>query len=230
MVSKIVRHKNLPAKPTFAESIASAGLVEGRTKTGTISRVVESLGIFVRPDGSDYDAFVFKNSIGPRPINNPEAIGFAPGERVTIRVTQIDHEKQRIQGTLVDPNATLFTLRPEIKEQDRLPAIVDAVEPDRLFVQTLGGIRMFVPRTETGVVMSRTDDTVALEDHFSVGEPLEVIVLRVDKERGHAMASIRHALDDTQPVQTSQNYAAPLTATLSDIQVNRAQRKKQRSA
>lgn len=232
MTSKIVGHRNLPSKPSFAESIASAGLTVGQLKSATITRVVEGLGLFVRPDGVDYDALVHKNSIGPRPITNPDAIGYTPGLRVKVRITEIKSEDGgRIQAALVDPKATLFALRPEIKEMDRLSAIVDTVEEDRLFVTARGGIRMFVPYTETGVVMSRGDRGPTLSDHFATGDGLEVVVLKVDAQKGHALASIRHALDDTKPTNTTTvSGTAPLTASLGDIQATRVQRKKSRKS
>jgi ribosomal protein S1 len=231
-MSNITRRINLPPIPSFAESVKSAGLVEGQNAQGTIRRLQEGLGLFVRPDGCDYDILIHRGSLEPQSPINFEAAGYREGDRIRFRVNKIDLEKKQMNGAALAQSSTFNGLRPILSVGDRVAGIVDKVDVNELFIIATGGIRMRVPRAESGPVVDRNDTTTDLSEFFTTGQPVEAKILSIDLDRGHALASIRHALDDTEPFNRAERVsnAAPLTASLADIQSTRKQRKKQKTA
>ncbi|MDR0581001.1 MAG: 30S ribosomal protein S1 [Holosporaceae bacterium] len=181
----------------------------GHVFDGTISNVTD-FGIFIKIH-NEIDGIVHLNDVSWDP--NEALTGYKKGDVATVKVLDIDAEKERISLGIKQ-----LTKKPDnsldngVKNGDIITCIVKAIETNGIEVTLPNGVVGHIKKTE--LARDRQDRRI---DRFAVGEKVDAKVLSVDKTGRKVILSIR-ALEIEEEQQAIAEYGSSDSgASLGDI-------------
>jgi small subunit ribosomal protein S1 len=165
-----------------------ADLKPGDKREGTVSSVV-NFGAFV--DLGGMDGLVHVSELSWQHVNHPgEVVGV--GDKVTVRVLEVDHERERIslsiRQTMQDPWEKFAS---EVEVGSILDGTVTKTVPFGAFVSVGEGVEGLVHVSE--IAMHHVESP---ELELSIGAPVRVKVTEIDGDRRRVSLSIKQALPE----------------------------------
>jgi small subunit ribosomal protein S1 len=164
------------------------GLKPGDKREGTVSSVV-NFGAFV--DLGGMDGLVHVSELSWQHVNHPgEVVGV--GDKVTVRVLEVDHERERIslsiRQTMQDPWEKFAS---EVEVGAILDGTVTKTVPFGAFVSVGEGVEGLVHVSE--IAMHHVESP---ELELTIGAPVRVKVTEIDGDRRRVSLSIKQALPE----------------------------------
>ena len=160
----------------------------GETREGTVSSVV-NFGAFV--DLGGMDGLVHVSELSWQHVNHPSEV-VKVGQKVSIKVLDIDREKERIslsiKQTMVDPWQAFHR---QSQVGDVMEGEVIKTVPFGAFVAVGGGVEGLVHVSE--IAMHRVESP---ELELSIGQKVNVKLTEMDEGRRRVSFSIKQALPD----------------------------------
>ena len=165
-----------------------ADLKPGDKREGTVSSVV-NFGAFV--DLGGMDGLVHVSELSWQHVNHPgEVVGV--GDKVTVRVLEVDHERERIslsiRQTMQDPWEKFAS---EVEVGSILDGTVTKTVPFGAFVSVGEGVEGLVHVSE--IAMHHVESP---ELELTIGAPVRVKVTEIDGDRRRVSLSIKQALPE----------------------------------
>ncbi len=156
--------------------------------TGTVRRLAD-FGAFV--DIGGVDGLVHVTDLAWHRVKHPSEV-VAPGDVITVKITNVDKEKERIQLSL-----KAMTPQPWETAEERYP-VGSIVEGKVVRITTFGAFVELEPGLDGLVHISQCalKRINKVEDAVQVGQIVRVKVLKVDKEAKRISLSIREALTE----------------------------------
>ena len=176
-------------------------LKEGDLRTGVVSSVV-NFGAFV--DLGGMDGLVHVSELSWQHVNHPSEV-VKVGDKVTIKVLEIDRERERIslsiRQTLEDP-WVVFSRDHQVGSV--VEGMVTKTVPFGAFVSLGDGVEGLVHVSE--IAIHRVESP---ELELSLGQKVNVKITEMDEERRRVSLSIKQALPDWQERQQPVTAPAP---------------------
>ena len=165
-----------------------ADLKPGDKREGTVSSVV-NFGAFV--DLGGMDGLVHVSELSWQHVNHPgEVVGV--GDKVTVRVLEVDHERERIslsiRQTMQDPWEKFAS---DVEVGSILDGTVTKTVPFGAFVSVGEGVEGLVHVSE--IAMHHVESP---ELELTIGAPVRVKVTEIDGDRRRVSLSIKQALPE----------------------------------
>ncbi len=157
-------------------------LKRGMKLQGKVTRIA-LCGAFV-DIGLDREGLIHISQLGRRSINRVTEV-LKKGDEVTVWVKKVDRKRKRVFLTLVEPPRPLRSLKPGMVLEGK----VTKLAPFGVFVDIGAGRDGLVHISE--LAPGRVDDPAEI---VSVGEKVEVQVLRVDRKRRRIELSMKEPL------------------------------------
>ncbi|MDF1562408.1 MAG: 30S ribosomal protein S1 [Deltaproteobacteria bacterium] len=155
-------------------------LPPGLELQGTVTRL-QPFGAFVALGGG-MEGLVHVSELSDRRINHPKEV-VEEGQRVDVRVIEVDPERRRIALSMREARQAPGAL-PRVG--DTFTAVVDRIESYGLLVK-FAGHRGLVPGKE---LPGDRSSKRSLEEVYPVGAELEVAVIEVDESKGRIRLSV----------------------------------------
>ncbi|KAH8119935.1 hypothetical protein DFH11DRAFT_1557375 [Phellopilus nigrolimitatus] len=164
----------------------------GEVIKGTIKKLTDSC-LFVSINGN-VDAMVWPNHYADIMLKHPQK-RFKFGASVKCRVLAVDPNRRRIlltaKKTLVESDMPIVSSLDDVEAGLVTHGVVCKVLDKILIVEFYNNVRAIVPTREVS-----EEPVTNLVESFSVGKPVKVRVLSVDRETSRIIASIRQASGD----------------------------------
>lgn len=153
---------------------AVEGLQVGGVVQGTVARLT-NFGAFVTI-APDVDGLIHVSDMAHHRVRHPKEV-LKKGDVVTVKVAEVDLERQRIglslKALLDDP---WDSIAERYKPEQTVTGRVQSVQTFGVFVELEPGVTALLPGSESGVSQEQLQGT------FKIGSEIEAKVLRVDAE------------------------------------------------
>ncbi|QJA06890.1 30S ribosomal protein S1 [Thermosulfurimonas marina] len=181
----VVSHKNVLEKEREArrrELLES--LEEGQVVEGTVSKILD-YGVFV--DLGGLDAFMHLSDLSWGKVRHPEDL-LREGDRLRVRVLSVDREKAKIKVGLKQLTPDPWErVAEKYREGDRVTGRVVSLTSFGAFVEVEPGVEGLIHISE----LSWTKRVKHPREMLSVGDQVEVVILKVDPEARRLSLSLR---------------------------------------
>ena len=184
----ISRRDYLQKQRESAKKKLWAEIAVDQVRQGVVSNVVE-YGAFV--DLGGVDGLVHVSDLSYTRVDKPSEV-VKPGDKVTVKVLKLDHEKQRIslglKQTAPDP---WETIEGRIKAGDQITGRVVRLAQFGAFVEVEEGVEGLLPISEISFRRIHKPS-----DALNEGDVVKVSVLQLEPARKRMTLSIKQAGDD----------------------------------
>lgn len=180
----ISRRKHLSEQRTEARKNILDTLAEGQTILGTVKNIT-NYGVFIDIGGVDGLLHITDMTWGR--ISHPSEL-VRIGDQITTKVLSFDKDNEKISLGLKQLSENPWQkMGDELKEGAKITGKVSSITDYGLFIEIAKGVEGLVHISE----ISWTDRISDLRDKFKVGEPVEVLVVSLDKENRRMSLSIK---------------------------------------
>lgn len=203
----VSRKKVLEEEREASKSASMSQLHEGQVVRGTVARLT-AFGAFINLGG--VDGLVHISEISHRRIKTPADV-LTVGDAVDVLVLKLDKKKDRISLSLrqARPDPWL-NIDAHFQEGQKVKGTVSRTAKNYVFVELLDGLEGLIHFNELG-----HDRSQKLEEAVTVGQELEVKVVRVNAAARRIELSVRQ-LRDGMPSDYRQQ-AAPGQFTMAQL-------------
>lgn len=197
----------------------------GATLSGEIRNITE-FGLFVGLPG-DIDGMVHMSDLSWEKAGEEAITDFQKGQTVTVKVLDIDAEKERISlGIKQLTNDPFESVSVNFKKGDVVTCTVSATNDNGIEVtlgETSGGFTGFIKRNDLA-----RDRSEQRSDRFAVGEKVDAKITNIDKGSRKVTLSIKAREADEEKQAMAEFGSSDSGASLGDIlgaAIKRAQKK-----
>jgi ribosomal protein S1 len=113
---------------------------------------------------------------------------FKEGDTLRGKILNLDWKENKFSITLKDSSNDPWSKQVPYKEGDIVKGTIDSIKPFGLFIKLDDTFHGLVPNKETGI-----QNRAPLNNHFKIGESIEVFVLEVNPEKKQIALSVSKA-------------------------------------
>jgi small subunit ribosomal protein S1 len=180
------------------QSIVPGAVIAGRVAS------VRDFGAFVDVGGGVQGLL----HVSEMPWSRTSDQALKPGDEITVKVLNVDQDKQKISLGMSAPAGAAAPVQPDIVAGARLVGKVERHERFGVFVFLGPGRTGLIPMSETG--LARDADVPRT---FPIGSDVEVIVLEVEPPPGRKIRLSAKAVQDARDADEVREYNAREDAT-----------------
>ena len=180
-----------------------AELEAGQVREGVVRNMIDQ-GVFV--DLGGVDGFIPVTQLSWGRVNHPKDV-VQLGERIQVKVTRIDRDKNRISLTFKDSTADPWLkVRDRFNEGDQARGKVTRVADFGAFVEIAPGIEGLVHISE--IAYQRVEK---VSDALTEGDYVDVKILSIDDAKRKMSLSIKQTAEDPRAAQRAAREAERLS-------------------
>ena len=180
-----------------------AELEAGQVREGVVRNMIDR-GVFV--DLGGVDGFIPVSQLSWGRVNHPKDV-VQLGERIQVKVTRVDRDKNRISLTFKDSTADPWLrVRDQFSEGDQVRGKVTRVADFGAFVEIAPGIEGLVHISE--IAYQRVEK---VSDALTEGDYVDVKILSIDDAKRKMSLSIKQTSEDPRAAQRAAREAERLS-------------------